>query len=125
MKVHFGLIASTLQYVRSGALRVLAVTTEKRLAALPDVPTIAELDYPGYEISSWQGAFAPAGTPKDIVDRLATEMIAMLKEPEVRARIEHEGSDPIGSNSAEFDARFKNEVAKWGKVAKDAGLAMN
>ena len=63
----FRLSASTLQHVRSGALRVLAVTTEKRLADLPDVPTIAELGYPGYEISSWQGVFAPAGTPKDII----------------------------------------------------------
>ena len=64
VKVHFALTASTLQHVRSGALRVLAVTTEKRLPELPDVPTIAELGYPGYEISSWQGVFAPAGTPK-------------------------------------------------------------
>ena len=87
VKVHFGLSASTLQHVRNGTLRVLAVTTEKRLPDLPDVPTIAELGYPGYEISSWQGVFAPAGTPKDIVGKLNREIVAMLNTPEVHARI--------------------------------------
>ena len=123
VKAHFGLIASTLQHVRSGALRVLAVTTTKRLAALPDVPTIAELGYPGYEISSWQGIFAPAGTPKEIVGKLNAEVVQMLALPEVRQRISREGADPIGSAPAEFTERFRDEVAKWGKVVKDSGLA--
>jgi tripartite-type tricarboxylate transporter receptor subunit TctC len=123
VKVHFGLIASTLQHVRSGALRVLAVTTTKRLAALPDVPTIAELGYPGYEISSWQGVFAPAGTPHDIVGKLNSEIIQMLALPEVRERISKEGADPVGSTPAEFTERFRNEVIKWAKVVRDSGLA--
>jgi len=123
VKAHFGLIASTLQHVRSGALRVLAVTTTKRLAALPDVPTIAELGYPGYEISSWQGIFAPAGTPKEIVGKLNAEVVQMLALPVVRQRISREGADPIGSAPAEFTERFRDEVAKWGKVVKDSGLA--
>ena len=123
VKAHFGLIASTLQHVRSGALRVLAVTTTKRLAALPDVPTIAELGYPGYEISSWQGIFAPAGTPKEIVGKLNAEVVQMLALPEVRQRISREGADPVGSTPAEFTERFRDEVAKWGKVVKDSGLA--
>ena len=123
VKAHFGLIASTLQHVRSGALRVLAVTTTKRLAALPDVPTIAELGYPGYEISSWQGIFAPAGTPKEIIGKLNAEVVQMLARPEVRQRISREGADPIGSAPAEFTERFRDEVAKWGKVVKDSGLA--
>src|ERR1700759_2579125 len=79
VKVHFALTASTLQHVKNGTLRALAVTTEKRLPELPDVPTVAELGYPGYEISSWQGVFAPAGTAKEIVDRLNGEIVAMLK----------------------------------------------
>ena len=83
VKVHFGLSASSLQHVRSGKLRVLAVTTEQRLADLPDVPTIAELGYPGYEISSWQGVFAPAGTPKEIVGRLNGEIVRCSTTPEV------------------------------------------
>jgi tripartite-type tricarboxylate transporter receptor subunit TctC len=123
VKVHFALTASTLQHVRSGALRVLAVTTEKRLPDLPDVPTIAELGYPGYEISSWQAVFAPAGTPKDIVDRLNGEIVAMLGTPEVQARITREGAIPVGSSPEQWTERFRNEVAKWAKVAKSAGLS--
>ena len=123
VKVHFALTASTLQHVRSGALRVLAVTTEQRLPDLPDVPTIAELGYPGYEISSWQGVFAPAGTPKDIIDKLNGEIVAMLKTPEVQARITREGALPVGSSPEQWSVRFKNEVGKWAKVAKSAGLS--
>ncbi len=123
VKAHFGLSASSLQHVRAGNLRVLAVTTEKRLPYLPDVPTIAELGYPGYEIASWQGAFAPAGTPKDIITRLNAEIVALLKEPATRERIEREGADPIGSSTDQFAERLKTEVAKWAKVVKDSGLA--
>ncbi|MBX9842821.1 MAG: tripartite tricarboxylate transporter substrate binding protein [Xanthobacteraceae bacterium] len=123
VKVHFALTASTLQHVRNGTLRVIAVTTEKRLPDLPDVPTIAELGYPAYEISSWQGVFAPAGTPKEIVGRLNREIVAMLKTPEVHARITREGAIPIGNAPEEFAARFKNEVEKWARVAQSAGLA--
>jgi tripartite-type tricarboxylate transporter receptor subunit TctC len=123
VKSHFALTASTLQHVRSGALRAIAVTTEKRLPDLPDVPAIAELGYPGYEISSWQGVFAPAGTPKEIVGRLNHEIVTMLKTPEVQARIRREGAIPIGSSPDEFAARFQNEVEKWARVAKSAGLA--
>jgi tripartite-type tricarboxylate transporter receptor subunit TctC len=123
VKVHFALTASTLQHFRSGALRVLAVTTEQRLPDLPDVPTIAELGYPGYEISSWQGVFAPAGTPKETVGKLNGEIVAMLKTPEVQTRIIREGALPIGSTPEQWSARFKNEVDKWAKVAKSAGLS--
>lgn len=123
VKVHFALTASTLQHVRSGALRVLAVTTEKRLPDLPDVPTVAELGYPDYEISSWQGVFAPAGTPKDIVGKLNGEIVAMLQTPEVQARITREGAVPVGSSPKQWSERFRNEVDKWAKVAKSAGLS--
>jgi tripartite-type tricarboxylate transporter receptor subunit TctC len=123
VKVHFALTASTLQHVRSGALRALAVTTNKRIPELPDVPTIAELGYPGYEISSWQGVFAPAGTPTEIIDKLNGEIVAMLKTPEVQARITREGAIPVGSSPEQWSARFKNEVDKWAKVAKSAGLS--
>jgi tripartite-type tricarboxylate transporter receptor subunit TctC len=123
VKAHFGLSASMLQHVRNGTLRVIAVTTEKRLPDLPDVPTIAELGYPSYEISSWQGVFAPAGTPKGIVGKLNREIVAMLNTPDVHARITKEGAIPIGSSPEEFSARFRNEVDKWAKVIQSAGLA--
>jgi len=122
VKVHFGLSASSLQHIRSGKLRPIAVTTERRLADLPNVPTVAELGYPGYEISSWQGVFAPAATPPDIVEKLGGEIVQMLRTPDIQERIRKEGADPVGSSPAQFSARFRNEVAKWAKVAKDAGL---
>jgi tripartite-type tricarboxylate transporter receptor subunit TctC len=123
VKAHFGLSASSLQHVRSGKLRVLAVTAEQRLPELPDVPTVAELGHPGYEITSWQGVFAPAGTPREIVAKLNGEIVRMLNAPEVQERIRREGAHPIGSTPEQFAARFRNEVVKWAKVAKDSGLA--
>ena len=125
VKVHFGLSASSLQHVRSGKLRALAVTTEKRLPELPDVPTIAELGNPGYEITSWQGVFAPAGTPRDVIGKLNGEIVALLNTPEVQDRIRREGAHPVASSADAFAARFRNEVEKWSKVIKDAGLATN
>jgi tripartite-type tricarboxylate transporter receptor subunit TctC len=123
VKAHFGLTASTLQHVRTGALRVIAATTEKRIPSLPEVPTIAELGYPEFEISTWQAMFAPAGTPKDIVAKINAETTKMLAEPAVRERISKEGADPVGSSPEQFDKRIRAEIAKWEKVAKAAGLA--
>jgi tripartite-type tricarboxylate transporter receptor subunit TctC len=125
VKVHFGLVLSMLQHVRNGTLRVLAVTTERRLALLPDVPTIAELGYPRYEISSWQGLFAPAGTPKEIVGKINAETGRMLAVPEVRERIVREGATPVGSSPEQFSERVRNEIAKWAKVIKESGLTTN
>jgi tripartite-type tricarboxylate transporter receptor subunit TctC len=123
VKVYFGLVAATLEHVRSGRLRVLAVTTETRIAALPDVPTIAELGWPGYEISSWQAMFAPAGTPKDIIAKISDETSRMLAEPDTRERIRREGADPVGSSPEQFVARIRSEIEKWTKVVKASGLA--
>jgi tripartite-type tricarboxylate transporter receptor subunit TctC len=86
------------------------------------VPTIAELGFPAYEISSWQGVFAPAGTPKDVVGKINGELVKMLNTPAVRERIAREGADPVGSTPEEFAARVKSEIEKWSKVAKAAGL---
>jgi tripartite-type tricarboxylate transporter receptor subunit TctC len=123
VKAHFGLSASSLQHVRNGTLRALAVTTEARLAELPELPTIAELGYPGYEISSWQGVFAPAGTPADIVNRLNAEIVQLIREPEITARIRREGAEPIGSSPEQWAKRFQSEVEKWARVSRQAGLA--
>ena len=123
VKVYFAQSASVLQHVRAGTLRALAVTTQSRLPSLPDVPTIAELGFPGYEISTWQGMFAPAGTPKEVVAKISAEAAAMLNTPEVRQRISYEGADPVGSTPERFTARVHAEIAKWGKVIRDAGIA--
>jgi len=122
VKVYFALVPAVLQHVRAGTLRAIAVTTETRLAALPDVPTIAELGFPNYEITSWQGLFAPAGTPKDVVAKINAETVAMLNAPDIRQRISQEGADPVGSTPEQFTARVKAEVAKWGKVVREAGI---
>ena len=119
VKVHFGLTSSTLQHVRTGALRVIAATTEKRIPSLPEVPTIAELGYPDYEISSWQAMFAPAGTPKDVIAKINAETGKMLAEPAVRERISKEGADPVGSspaNSTSASAARSRSGPRWSRI---------
>jgi len=123
VKTYFALVPAALQHVKTGALRVLAVTTETRLPYLPDVPTVAERGFPGYEISSWQGVFAPAGTPNEIVAKINGELTGMLEAPEVRTRISREGADPVGSTPEAFAARVKSEIAKWSKVIKTSGIS--
>jgi tripartite-type tricarboxylate transporter receptor subunit TctC len=113
------------QHIKAGTLRALAVTTEKRLSSMPDVPTIAESGFPGYEVNSWQGIFAPAGTPKDVVAKIGGEAVRMLNVPAVRERILLEGAEPVGSTPEEFTKRVASEIAKWSKVAKAAGIAEN
>jgi tripartite-type tricarboxylate transporter receptor subunit TctC len=122
VKIYFALVPAALQHVKAGSLRALAVTTEARLPYLPDVPTIAEQGFAGYEISSWQGVFAPAGTPKEIVAKINRELVRMLAEPEIRARISREGADPVGSTPDAFAQRVKDEITKWSKVIKAAGI---
>ncbi len=122
VKIYFALVPAALQHVRAGTLRALAVTTETRLPYLPDVPTIAEQGFPGYEISSWQGAFAPAGTPSDVVGKINGELIRMLGQPAIRARMSREGADPVGSTPEAFAQRVRDEIIKWGKVIKAAGI---
>ena len=125
IKVHFSLVPSGIAHVRAGKLRVLAVTSEKRLPYLPDVPTIAESGFPTYEISSWQGVFAPAATRPDVVAKINGELIELLKTPAMRERMAREGADPVGSSPQQFSQRVASEVDKWAKVAKAAGLATN
>ena len=125
IKVHFSLVPSGIPHVRAGKLRVLAVTSEKRLPYLPDVPTIAESGFPAYEISSWQGMLAPAGTPPAVVTKINSEMVELLKTPAMRERMAREGADPVGSSPQQFGARVASEVDKWARVAKAAGLMSN
>jgi tripartite-type tricarboxylate transporter receptor subunit TctC len=123
VKIYFALVPAVLQHVRAGTLRALAVTTEQRLPYLRDLPTIAERGFPGYEINSWQGVFAPAGTPKDVIAKINGELVRMVNAPEVRARMAQEGADPVGSSPDHFAARVRSEIAKWSKVIKAAGIA--
>jgi tripartite-type tricarboxylate transporter receptor subunit TctC len=119
-QVMFDNLTSSLAQIRTGALRVLAVTTEARSDLLPGVPTVAET-LPGFEASGWSGIMAPRGTPPEIVDRLYREVAAGLADPNVRARLAEVGSTLMPMTPAQFGAFVASETEKWGKVVKASG----
>jgi tripartite-type tricarboxylate transporter receptor subunit TctC len=106
-------------------VRALGVTSAKRLKGWEDIPTIAESGVPGYEVLSWQGIFAPAGTPPEIIKRLNAEIVKILKMPDVHERLEGLGVEPVANTPEEFAAFQEAEIAKWAKVVKDAGINAN
>jgi tripartite-type tricarboxylate transporter receptor subunit TctC len=110
--------------IQSGKFRALATTGPRRAAELPDVPTVAEAGLKGYEIVSWQAIFAPAGTPMPIVNRLATEIGKIIRDPDMRARLAGMGIEPSGAGPAELGAFQKAEVAKWANLVKTAGIKL-
>ena len=112
----------TVPHVRSGKLLALGITSTKRSAALPDIPTIAEAGVPGYEAVQWSGLFAPTGTPPDIVNRLHKESVAILNLPEVKERLNADSAEIVGSTQEQFAIFMKSELAKWAKVVKSAGI---
>lgn len=107
---------------RSGQLRILAVTGSKRSIAIPDVPTVAEAGVPGYDISSWHGFFAPAGTPKEVIARLHREVHRAAHLPDVRQRVEATGNEVVGSTPEEFAAKLRADVARFKKIVQDARI---
>ena len=109
-------------HLKAGRVRALAVTSARRSAAAPDIPTVAESGYPGYETTSWHGILVPAKTPPVIVKRLHAEFAKIARQPEVREQLGAQGSDVIGSTPEEFAAHIKSELAKWSKVIKSAGI---
>jgi tripartite-type tricarboxylate transporter receptor subunit TctC len=109
-------------HVRSGRLRALGVTGSRRSAVMPEVPTIAEAGVPGYEAVQWYGVLAPAKTPKEIVTRLNTEIVRILKSPDVKQRLASDGVDVEADTPDEFARYIQSELVKWAKVAKDAGI---
>ncbi len=121
LPVAFDNIASAIPHVKAGKLRALAVTTAQRSSVAPDVPTLAESGMAGYEISSWQAVFAPAGTPAPIVERLYSEIARILKTPEVSKRLGELGLDLSGMPPAELAALVKADVPRLGKVVRESG----
>jgi len=111
-------------HVKAGKLRALGVTGARRMAAMPDLPTIGET-VPGYEVTSWYGIVAPAATPKSIVARLHRELAAMARKPEVVQRLVALGIDAEGTSPEEFAAQTRSEIAKWAKVVKLAGVKLD
>lgn len=118
----FETVAAARPMIDAKRVKVLGVTSKARLPDLPGVPSLAEAGVPGFEMQSWQGVFAPAGTPQPIVDRLARELSAIVGTPEVQARLRNMGVEPDGRTSAAFTAFQRAEVDKWGKVIRDAGI---
>ncbi len=113
-----------LPQVKAGKIRALAISPAKRSSAAPELPTIAEAGVPGYDSGAWFGLLAPAGTPKDIVNKLSAETARILKLPDVSKRISELGGEPVGSTPVEFAALIKSEIAKWAKVIKDAKVEL-
>ncbi|HTO46144.1 MAG TPA: tripartite tricarboxylate transporter substrate binding protein [Burkholderiales bacterium] len=115
-----------LAHVRAGKLRAIGVTGAKRAAPLPDVPTLAEAGVPGYEATAWFGYLAPAGTPREIVDRLNAEIAKALESPDVRDRLAPGGlSELPGGTPERFGDLIKSEIAKWSKVVKESGAKID
>jgi len=121
----FDNITTAWTLAKSGKLRALGVTTAKRSPAAPDVPTIAEAGVIGYEIGSWQGVFAPAGTPPAIIARLNSEMVKIINMPDVKEKLLFLGAEPVGNSSEEFTVFVKAEVVKWGDVVKKSGARVD
>jgi tripartite-type tricarboxylate transporter receptor subunit TctC len=113
--------SSAMNHVKSGRLRLIAVTSAKRLAAFPDAPTMAEAGYPQLTSGSWQGIFVPAGTPKPVVDKLYSVVIDTMKTPDVVQRLANGGVDVVTSAPGEFAKFVEKETERWVRAAREAG----
>ena len=115
-------LTSALALIKGGKLRVLAVTSLQRTAALPDVPTLNESGLKGFEAVAWNGLTAPAKTPREVILKINADVLKIVNSPELKERLKAEGSDPVGSSPEQFAAFLRSEVAKWAKVIKIAGV---
>jgi tripartite-type tricarboxylate transporter receptor subunit TctC len=120
----FGSMPAVLPFAKAGKVRPLAVGTTKRSPALPDVPTVAESGFPGFEVSLWLGFFAPKGTPAPIVSRLQDELVKIAQSPEMKEQFERNGADPLTATPAELNKLMKSELDKYSKVIKQANIKM-
>ena len=121
VQVYFAGTPASIEYIRAGRLRALAVTAARRSDALPDIPTVGEF-LPGYEASTWYGVGAPKGTPAEIVEKLNKEVNAGLADPTMKARLADLGGDVLALSPADFGKLIVDETEKWGKVIKSVGI---
>ena len=121
----FDVVLTTLPHMKSGKLRVLGVSSLRRADVAPEVPTIAETGLPGFEALVWFGLVLPAGTPAEIVNRLSTELGAIVRQPKLRETFTVQGLTAVGSGSAEFAAKIRKEYDMWGKVVRDARIKLD
>ena len=115
-------ILAALPHVKSGRLKALAITSLKRVAMVPEVPTVVESGVPGFDFYSWYGLWGPRGMPREVVGRLAQEVSRMVRQSDVAARLTEQGFEPVGSSSAEFARYIADEMAKYTKIVKQAGI---
>jgi len=120
----FANITNAMTLVREGKLRALAITSIKRSALAPDLPTMAESGYPGFEAVPWFGLLAPAGTPQDIIDKVHAETVKVMAMPEIRKKFDELGLESVGNTPAEFAAVIKKETPAWAKVIRDADIKL-
>ena len=113
---------ATYPQVKSGGLRILAVSSAKRMSAIPDVPTVAESGIPGFETGSWQGVLAPKGTPREVIAKLNTDFINVLKTAEMRERLAAQGAEVLTDTPEAFTTFLTNETQRWAKVVKTSGV---
>jgi tripartite-type tricarboxylate transporter receptor subunit TctC len=118
----FGITSTVLPLAREGKLHALAVTSLQRSSAAPEIPTIAESGYPGFEVTSWHGLLAPARTPATIVGKLHLETVKALALPDLRAKLADLGLEGLGNSPDEFAAVIKSGIPKWAKVIKESGI---
>jgi tripartite-type tricarboxylate transporter receptor subunit TctC len=122
VQMFFAQSSAALPYLRAGKVVALGVATSKRIAAAPDLPTIAEQGFPEFEATSWYSLVAPAGTSAAVIDRLHAEIVRALREPDVRERISGLGAEPVGNSPAEFAAMQRAEAVRWTRLAKEANI---
>ena len=122
--MNFDTTPSVINYVKQGRLRALAVTTAKRSALVPEVPTLAESGLPGFDFSTWWGLFAPAGTPRPVIERLNHETLKALQLPDVREKLAGVGAEPAGNSPEEFAGFIRSETEKWGRVIRTGKISL-
>ena len=125
LQVYFSAPVVAIPQMKAGRVRALGVSTKKRLAVIPDVPTIAEAGVPGYEVIGWNGILAPAKTPRAIIERLNADIVKVIRTPEVEADILAQGIEPIGNTPEEFGRIIRADVERWGKILKGAKTKAN
>jgi tripartite-type tricarboxylate transporter receptor subunit TctC len=118
----FDSMQSTMPFIRANRLRALGIAALKRSPAAPDIPTISEAGVPGFEVGSWYGLLAPANTPREIVMRLHAEVVKALNAPDMRDRLASVGTEPLGNTPEAFAEQIRNDMVKWGKVARAANM---
>lgn len=125
-QIHFmtDTVNSVMAFVRDKRLKMLAITTPRRMALFPDVPTLAESGMPGFEVGAWQGVMVPTNTPKPIIQRLNAEVMKALQTPEVRQKLALQGAEPLGSTPEAYGVYVQNELTRWANVVKQTGVTL-